>query len=228
MIRINKNKFATTNRKNKSVEDPHELLLSLVDTGSLDSDEALLACVQEMSDADCKRALCSLGLSDCCDEVEDESAEDDDFVLEDEDAEECDNRAFELEARIRSLKKSLLSESQKRKFEGLHSDMLHELQLVFDDNFAAPSYYGSEREFQLEMEGMADGSNDMMVDDAIQLLCDRFGYDAYRLESVRDDIADSLSQMAQVLLDNMDEDMLESKKHKLESRIKRLEKLLNK
>lgn len=117
-------------------------------------------------------------------------------------------------------------ESRRRKFEGLHPDMLQELQIVFDNNFGAPGYYGSEREFQLEMEGMADGTNDMMVSDAIQYLCDEFGYDADRLESVRDDIADDLSQMAQVLLDNMNAS--ESKKRKLESRIKRLEKLLNK
>lgn len=117
-------------------------------------------------------------------------------------------------------------ESCRRKFEGLHPDMLRELQIVFDNNFGAPGYYGSEREFQLEMEGMADGTNDMMVSDAIQYLCDEFGYDADRLESVRDDIADDLSQMAQVLLDNMNAS--ESKKHKLESRVKRLEKLLNK
>lgn len=117
-------------------------------------------------------------------------------------------------------------ESCRRKFEGLHPDMLQELQIVFDNNFASPNYYGSEREFQLEMEGMADGTNDMMVSDAIQYLCDEFGYDADRLESVRDDIADDLSQMAQVLLDNMNAS--ESKKRKLESRVKRLEKLLNK
>ena len=117
-------------------------------------------------------------------------------------------------------------ESRRRKFEGLHPDMLQELQVVFDNNFGAPGYYGSEHEFQLEMEGMADGTNDMMVSDAIQYLCDEFGYDADRLESVRDDIADDLSQMAQVLLDNMNAS--ESKKRKLESRVKRLEKLLNK
>ena len=110
MKRINANKFVTTKRKNESVEDPHELLLSLVDMGSLDADEALLACVQEMSDAECKRVLGSLSLPSCCDnsdEVtvedpaedeldtaldndEDESAEDDDFVLEDEDEDESD------------------------------------------------------------------------------------------------------------------------------------------
>lgn len=138
MKKINANKFVTTKRKNESVEDPHELLLSLVDMGSLDADEALLACVQEMSDAECKRVLGSLSLPGCCDEVavedpaedeldtaldndEDESAEDDDFVLEDEsdeddaeDIEECDNRARELEARIRRLEKSIRYESMNR------------------------------------------------------------------------------------------------------------------
>ena len=62
--------------KKESVEDPHELLLSLVDLGSLDAEEALLACVKEMSDAECKRVLGSLSLPDCCDEVEDDQVED--------------------------------------------------------------------------------------------------------------------------------------------------------
>lgn len=134
MKRINTNKFVTTKRKNESVEDPHELLLSLVDMGSLDTDEALLACVQEMSDAECKRVLSSLSLQSYCDDcdevaVEDlaeddldaalddvESAEDNDFVLEDEaeDIEECDNRASELEARICRLERSFRSESMNR------------------------------------------------------------------------------------------------------------------
>jgi hypothetical protein len=137
MKRINTNKFVTAKRKNESVEDPHELLLSLVDMGSLDADEALLACVQEMSDAECKRVLSSLSLpSSCdgCDKVEfdttpdnageDESADDDlvlDYEDEDDDAEddsedveECDNRASELEARIRRLEKNLRSESMSR------------------------------------------------------------------------------------------------------------------
>lgn len=141
MKRINTNKLITAKRKNESVEDPHELLLSLVDMGSLDADEALLACVQEMSDAECKRVLGSLSLPSCCGDcdevaVEDpaddeldtalddaESAEDDDFVLEDEDeadeddaedVEECDNRARELEARICRLERSLRSESMNR------------------------------------------------------------------------------------------------------------------
>lgn len=121
-------------RKNESlVEDPHELLLSLVDMGSLDVEDALLACVTEMSDAECKRVLNSLSLPECCDEVEDEMEEipadeldevetlddtvdleeDDepeveveDVELDDEDedaAEECRNR--ELEARIRRLER---------------------------------------------------------------------------------------------------------------------------
>ena len=63
-------------RKNEAlVEDPHELLLSLVDMGSLDVEDALLACVTEMSDAECKRVLNSLSLPECCDEVEDEVEE---------------------------------------------------------------------------------------------------------------------------------------------------------
>ena len=45
MIKNNSRKF--TRKKNESVEDPHELLLSLVDLGSLDAEEALLACVTD-------------------------------------------------------------------------------------------------------------------------------------------------------------------------------------
>ena len=130
------------NRKNEGlVEDPHELLLSLVDMGSLDSDEVLLACVTEMSDAECKRVLNSLSLPACCDDVEDDSDEDDfdleepeededdldpvadeivDLDAEDDDSDEADDTEededdeSELEARIRRLEKSLHSESMNR------------------------------------------------------------------------------------------------------------------
>lgn len=138
MANINRRKNVL-NKKNESVEDPHELLLSLVDLGSLDAEEALLACVTEMSDAECKRVLGSLSLPNCCDEVDDEmSVEVDDIddantdvefpsdeeepededaeevEFEDEDAEDEDDTEAELEARIRRLENSLRTESKNR------------------------------------------------------------------------------------------------------------------
>lgn len=129
MIKNNTRKF--TRKKNESVEDPHELLLSLVDLGSLDAEEALLACVTEMSDAECKRVLSSLSLPDCCDEVDDEMSvevdepsTDVEFPSDEDDAEEVDitddtpededEDAVELESRIRRLERSLRSESMNR------------------------------------------------------------------------------------------------------------------
>lgn len=130
MIKNNSRKF--TRKKNESVEDPHELLLSLVDLGSLDAEEALLACVTEMSDAECKRVLSSLSLPDCCDEVDDEmsvevdepsndvefpSDEEDDTEevdITDDTSEDDDEDAVELESRIRRLERSLRSESMNR------------------------------------------------------------------------------------------------------------------
>ena len=138
MIKDNGRKVA--NKKNESVEDPHELLLSLVDLGSLDAEEALLACVTEMSDAECKRVLGSLSLPNCCDEVDDdemsvevdepsddadmevEFPSDDEEADEEDDAEEVefdeadeeDEDEIELEARIRRLERSLRSESMNR------------------------------------------------------------------------------------------------------------------
>ena len=117
--------------KNESVEDPHELLLSLVDLGSLDAEEALLACVREMSDAECKRVLGSLSLPDCCDEVDDEMSievdepsTDVEFPSDEDDADEVDitddtpededEDAVELESRIRRLERNLRSESMNR------------------------------------------------------------------------------------------------------------------
>lgn len=107
--------------KNESVEDPRELLLSLVDLGSLDAEEVLLACVQEMSDAECKRVLNSLTLPSCCDEVEyedEEPAEDDDLMsLDDSEVESEDEEldedeesdeeqdVRELESKIRKLER---------------------------------------------------------------------------------------------------------------------------
>ena len=129
MIKNNPRKFIR--KKNESVEDPHELLLSLVDLGSLDAEEALLACVTEMSDAECKRVLSSLSLPDCCDEVDDEMSvevdepsTDVEFPSDEDDAEEVDTTddmpedddedAVELESRIRRLERSLRSESMNR------------------------------------------------------------------------------------------------------------------
>ena len=130
MIKNNPRKF--TRKMNESVEDPHELLLSLVDLGSLDAEEALLACVTEMSDAECKRVLSSLSLPDCCDEVDDEmsvevdepstdvefpSDEEDDAEevdLEDDKLDDEDEEEIELESRIRRLERSLRSESMNR------------------------------------------------------------------------------------------------------------------
>lgn len=136
MISDKSKKVASKSEKNESVEDPHELLLSLVDLGSLDAEEVLLACVSEMSDAECKRVLSSLSLPECCDEVDDEmsvevdeptvefpSDEDDpdksddaeevDLADEDEAAEE-DEDDIELEARIRRLERCLRTESMNR------------------------------------------------------------------------------------------------------------------
>ena len=129
MIKNNTRKF--TRKKNESVEDPHELLLSLVDLGSLDAEEALLACVTETSDAECKRVLSSLSLPDCCDEVDDEMSievdepsTDVEFPSDEDDADEVDitddtpededEDAVELESRIRRLERSLRSESMNR------------------------------------------------------------------------------------------------------------------
>ena len=131
MIRNNSRKF--TRKKNESVEDPHELLLSLVDLGSLDAEEALLACVTEMSDAECKRVLSSLSLPGCCDEVDDEmsvevdepsndvefpSDEEDDAeeadIEDDMPEDEDDEEEVELESRIRRLERNLRSESMNR------------------------------------------------------------------------------------------------------------------
>lgn len=79
MVKYNKRR----NTKNEElVSDPHELLLSLVDLGSIDCEDALLACVTEMSDAECKRVLSSLSLPDCCDDAEEDDV---DFVDEEPD-----------------------------------------------------------------------------------------------------------------------------------------------
>ena len=119
-----------TRKKNESVEDPHELLLSLVDLGSLDAEEVLLACVTEMSDAECKRVLSSLSLPDCCDEVDDEMSvevdepsTDVEFPSDEDDADEVEltddmpedeDEEVEIESRIRRLERKLRSESMNR------------------------------------------------------------------------------------------------------------------
>lgn len=119
-----KNKRFSRKMKNESCDDPRELLLSLVDLGSIDTDEMLLACVSEMSDAECKRVLNSLSLPSNSEEVEDEwndseEVEDadvepsNDLVLDDEEesSEEPDeesedeDQVAEVESRIRRLER---------------------------------------------------------------------------------------------------------------------------
>lgn len=75
MIKFNKSR--NIRRMVESVKDPHELILSLVDFGSIDADDMLVACVSEMSDAECKRVLHQLDL------VQEDDAEIDDAELDD-------------------------------------------------------------------------------------------------------------------------------------------------
>lgn len=133
------------NTKNEElVSDPHELLLSLVDLGSIDCEDALLACVTEMSDAECKRVLSSLSLPDCCDDaeedddledeepddLEDEESESDieddelnpvadeiidvDGTADDEELSQEESRCRDLESRIKQLERKIRSESFRR------------------------------------------------------------------------------------------------------------------
>ena len=122
MIKFRKNKI--NRRMVESVKDPHELILSLVDFGSIDADDMLVACVSEMSDAECKRVLHQLDLvqeddaeiddtelddvtTPDIDDVEIDDAEIDDKDLdeddEDEDDDKNDDTEVELESRIRKL-----------------------------------------------------------------------------------------------------------------------------
>ena len=123
MIKFNKSR--NIRRIVESVKDPHELILSLVDFGSIDADDMLVACVSEMSDAECKRVLHQLDLvpeDDAeIDDVEiddtesdiDNDIEIDDKDIDDEDENDDDDDAkndeteVELESRIRKLERRL-------------------------------------------------------------------------------------------------------------------------
>lgn len=131
MIKFNKSR--NIRRMVESVKDPHELILSLVDFGSIDADDMLVACVSEMSDAECKRVLHQLDLvpesdaddveiddaeiddaeiddteSDIDNDIEvDDSAIDDDENNDDEVDDKDDKSDVELESRIRKLERRL-------------------------------------------------------------------------------------------------------------------------
>lgn len=131
MIKFNKSR--NIRRMVESVKDPHELILSLVDFGSIDADDMLVACVSEMSDAECKRVLHQLDLvqeddaddveiddveiddteSDIDNDIEIDDVEIDDKGLDDEDEDEGedddknDEADVELESRIRKLERRL-------------------------------------------------------------------------------------------------------------------------
>ena len=134
MIKFNKNR--NIRRIVESVKDPHELILSLVDFGSIDADDMLVACVSEMSDAECKRVLHQLDLvpeddaeidgaelddvvtPDIGDveindaEIDDKDLDEDDDEDDDDDDDENDDdkndeTEVELESRIRKLERRL-------------------------------------------------------------------------------------------------------------------------
>lgn len=126
MIKFNKSR--NIRRMVESVKDPHELILSLVDFGSIDADDMLVACVSEMSDAECKRVLHQLDLvpesdaddaeiddaeiddteSDIDNDIEvDDIAIDDDENNDDEVDDKDDKSDVELESRIRKLERRL-------------------------------------------------------------------------------------------------------------------------
>lgn len=127
MIKFNKSR--NIHRMVESVKDPHELILSLVDFGSIDADDMLVACVSEMSDAECKRVLHQLDLvpeddteiddieiddteSDVDNDIEIDDVEIDDKDLDEEDDDDDeddknDETEVELESRIRKLEHRL-------------------------------------------------------------------------------------------------------------------------
>lgn len=132
MYMIKFNKSRNIRRMVESVKDPHELILSLVDFGSIDADDMLVACVSEMSDAECKRVLHQLDLvqeddaeiddveiddteSDIDNDIEIDDVEIDDKDLDDDDDEDDndedddknDETEVELESRIRKLERRL-------------------------------------------------------------------------------------------------------------------------
>lgn len=136
MIKFNKSR--NIRRIVESVKDPHELILSLVDFGSIDADDMLVACVSEMSDAECKRVLHQLDLvpeddteidgdeiddteSDIDNDIEIDDVEidgkdlDEDDDEDDEDDEDDDDKndetEVELESRIRKLERRLYRRS---------------------------------------------------------------------------------------------------------------------
>lgn len=133
MIKFNKSR--NIRRMVESVKDPHELILSLVDFGSIDADDMLVACVSEMSDAECKRVLHQLDLvpeddaeiddieiddteSDIDNDIEIDDVEIDDKDLDDEDDDKDeddddknDETEVELESRIRKLERRLYRRS---------------------------------------------------------------------------------------------------------------------
>ena len=129
---IKSNKSRNIRRIVESVKDPHELILSLVDFGSIDADDMLVACVSEMSDAECKRVLHQLDLvpeddaeiddveiddteSDIDNDIEIDDVEIDDKDIDDEDENDDDDEnddkndetEVELESRIRKLERRL-------------------------------------------------------------------------------------------------------------------------
>lgn len=145
-----------------------------------------------------------------------------------------------IEHRLARLEK-LLSSDKSVKNEGrLKRAMRSDLQSVFDDHLGSEDCYDDEREFKENMFALTQGDNDPAVDSAIMYMSSDFGYDEDLLEDLRDDIADALAKMADDLDldydddddddwdddDWDDDDMYESRRRKLERRVRVLERRL--
>lgn len=120
-------------RMNEKVEDPCELLASLVDMGSVELEDAFLACLSEMSAAECKRVLAKCGSGFACsgpecdelpadaDDIDDlepideDPIDDDDDMEDDKEDDDMDDEEAELEARCRRLERCARSEAMRRR-----------------------------------------------------------------------------------------------------------------
>lgn len=183
-------------RKFEEHESSRERLCRLVDEGKVTLEDALLACIQMMSEDDCESVICNLAeqaLEQCNDEkcAEEEDLPSDDVEDEntDEDPDESTDegcRRRELEARIRRIE-SLLKRNKHTTNEDWDDSLRDAVEDWYWDH-CTPDDFDDREDWVETIKALATFDDDITVDMCVEAVAD---------EDSRDEVASILADLAQ-------------------------------
>lgn len=186
-------------RKFEEHESSRERLCRLVDEGKVTLEDALLACIQMMSEDDCEsviRGLAEQALEQCnndkCAEEEDLPSDEEDLNEPedtDEDPDESTDegcRRRELEARIRRIE-SLLKRNKRTTNENWDDSLREAVEDWYWDH-CTPDDFDNREDWVETIKALATLDDDITVDMCVEAVAD---------EDSRDEVASILADLAQ-------------------------------